>query len=184
VALLDIVLYPEEVLSTPGKDVDEVGDDIRALLDDLAETMYAARGVGLAANQIGDLRRVCVIDTRLDAEEEDGPGTLIELVNPRVVEREGELVWEEGCLSVPEIFEDVKRAAWVRVEALDRDGNEFSIEGEELLAVVLQHEIDHLDGVMFLDHISRLKRRMALKRFKKVIETRAAKAAEQAEGSA
>ncbi len=170
-ARLDIVIYPEAVLSTAGEDVDVVDDDVRQLLDDLTETMYAANGVGLAAQQIGDLRRVCVIDIR----NEDGEaGDLLQLVNPRVVQREGTLKWEEGCLSFPELYETVERSAKVQIEALDRDGNPLEVEGEGLLAVVLQHEIDHLDGVLFIDRVSRLKRRMALKRFNRIMEARAA----------
>lgn len=168
-SLLDLLIYPHEILVTPGVDVTVVDDDVREFLDDLAETMYALDGVGLAANQVGDLRRICVIDIR-DNGQGDQPGKLIELVNPRIVERSGQIQWEEGCLSFPELFENVLRSSWVRVEALDRHGKEFTAEGEDMLAVVLQHEIDHLDGIVFPERMSRLKRRMALKRFKRLIE--------------
>jgi peptide deformylase len=173
-AVLDIVLYPDPVLTTPGKDVPEVDDDVRRLLDELTETMYAAKGIGLAAQQVGDVRRVCVIDVR---DDEGQPGQLLQLVNPRVVERTGTLKWEEGCLSFPELYEWIDRANRVVVEALDREGKPQRVEGEGLLAVCLQHEIDHLDGVLFIERMSRLKRMMALKRFKKTM------AAREAEGS-
>jgi peptide deformylase len=171
-ATREIVLYPDPVLSTKGDDVPEVDDGVRQLLDDLVETLYAASGVGLAAQQIGDTRRVCVIDIRSD--DGEAPGKLIELVNPHIVERFGEIKWEEGCLSFPELYETIDRSARVKVEALDRQGNPFEVEGEGLLAVVLQHEIDHLDGVLFIDRMGRLKRRMALKRYRKTLEARAA----------
>jgi len=170
-SLLEILIYPHEILVTPGSDVTVVDDGVRDFLDDLAETMYAFDGVGLAANQVGNLRRICVIDVRHNGEGEE-PGKLIELINPRIVERSGQIHWEEGCLSFPELFENVARSKWVRVEALDRHGEKLTIEGEDMLAVVLQYEIDHLDGIIFPERMSRLKRRMALKRFKRMLEAK------------
>lgn len=174
-AKLDILLYPDPVLSTAGKDVDDVDDDLRRLIDDMVETMHAANGVGLAAQQVGELHRICVIDTR-DSDDRDDPSQAIVLVNPRIVEREGAIKWEEGCLSFPELYEFIDRSARVRVEALDRQGQPIEVEGEGLLAVVLQHEIDHLEGVLFIDRMGRLQRRMALKRYRKILEERASQA--------
>src|SRR5207237_3195986 len=123
---------------------------------DLAETMYAAPGVGLAATQVGVGQRVIVLDVRNDDER---PGTrLLKLINPVIVEREGEVTWEEGCLSVPELTAPVKRARRVLIRAWTPEQKEVQVEAEELLAVALQHEIDHLDGKLFLDRLSRLKR--------------------------
>ncbi|MBN1947349.1 MAG: peptide deformylase [Bradymonadales bacterium] len=169
-AVLDISLYPDQVLTTPGSDVETVDEDTRRFIDDLTETMYTLNGVGLAANQVNDLRRICVIDTRPGDQPGDRSG-LLQLVNPRIVHRQGHVRWEEGCLSFPDLFESVDRAAKVRVEALDREGKPITVEGEELLAVALQHEIDHLDGVVFVDRMSRLKRKMALKRYYRTLES-------------
>ncbi len=143
-SLLDIVIYPDEVLTTPGRDVETVDADTRRFIDSLADTMYDARGVGLAAQQVGDLRRICVIDITEDGPQRDSRENLLVLVNPRVVETRGKLTWSEGCLSFPDLYEDVERAAWVRVDALD--------------------------GVLFTERMSRLKRRMALKRYKKILD--------------
>lgn len=168
-AILEILTYPNDVLNKPGKDIDVVDDETREFIDNLVETMYHAHGVGLAAPQVGDLRRICVIDTS-DGEERESREHLLVLVNPKIVEKRGTITWEEGCLSFPDLFEKVDRAAWVRVEALDRDGNPIEVEGDELEAVCLQHEIDHLDGVVFIDRMSRLKRKMGMKRYKRTLE--------------
>jgi peptide deformylase len=136
--------------------VTAVTDELRRLIDDMLETMYAAKGIGLAAPQVGRRERLTVIDV------EDGP---IVLVNPEIVTAEGRTKGEEGCLSIPEIYGDVERAARVVVRALDRDGKPFEIEGRELLARCLQHEIDHLHGRLFIDYLSVLKRRSALKKW-------------------
>lgn len=163
-AVLPIVTWPHAALSTPAAAVDAFDDALGAFIDDLAETMYAAQGVGLAANQVDALRRVTVIDCAVD----DGPPELLELVNPVVVEREGTITWEEGCLSFPGLYNDVQRAARVTVRYQNRQGHEREIEGEGLLAVCLQHEIDHLDGIVFIDRIGPLARRMALKEWKRI----------------
>ena len=162
-ALREIAVYPEEVLKTRAEPVDEVDDEIRRLIDDMAETMYAAPGVGLAANQVRVLKRVIVVDI----DHPEGTPNLIALVNPEIVERSGEICWEEGCLSFPGINVDVTRSAKLVVRALDRDGNPIELEAEELLAVAIQHEIDHLDGVTLADKVSFLKRRWIMRELSK-----------------
>jgi peptide deformylase len=155
-ALRPILAYPHPILKTPAQPVKNVTGEVATLLDDMAETMYAAPGVGLAAPQVGIGQRAIVLDLRKEDEE---PGTrLMRLINPEIVERDGEIVWEEGCLSVPELTAPVKRARRVLVRAWTPEERQVEIEGEELLAVVLQHEIDHLDGRLLLDRLSRLKR--------------------------
>jgi peptide deformylase len=161
-ALLDIRVLGDPVLRRETVPVAEVTDDVRRLIDDMFETMDAANGIGLAAPQVGRIERVCVIDIG-----EEGPGRLA-LVNPEIVHEEGEVRWEEGCLSIPEIYGEVTRSARVTVRALDRDGRPFEVEGEQLLAVCLQHEIDHLHGKLFLDYLSLLKRRSALAKWEKM----------------
>jgi peptide deformylase len=139
-----------------------VDDDVRKLVDDLFETMRAAKGVGLAANQVGVARRVAVVDIG----EEDPPPLV--LINPVIVERsDEEETAEEGCLSIPEIFGDVTRSARVVVEALDRDGRKVRAEAHGYKARAIQHEIDHLDGILFLDHLSAVKRNLLLSKWKK-----------------
>jgi peptide deformylase len=166
-ATREIVLYPEarDVLTTKCTPVEEVDEEIQEFVDDLVETMYAANGVGLAAPQVGVTKRVTVIDV---SDREGEEREVFVLINPEIVEREGTLTWEEGCLSFPSLYGEVERAEWVKVRALNREGEEYEIEGEGLLAVALQHEIDHLDGVLFIERMSRLKRRMALKEYKKI----------------
>lgn len=162
-AIRDIVLYPHKILEQECEPVEEVDDAVRELVDDMVETMYDAPGVGLAAPQVGVRRRITVIDPTA-GEEED---SLHVFINPEIVEREGRLRWEEGCLSIPGVYENIDRAARVVVRALDREGEPFELEATELLAVCIQHEIDHLNGVLFLDHLSRLKRKIVLKKYKK-----------------
>lgn len=174
-ALLDIVLYPNDVLATKAKVVDEVNDDVRKLVDDMVQTMYDAPGIGLAAPQIGLLHRITVIDISGPEDQAD----LKVFINPEIVHREGKIVWEEGCLSIPGVYEKVNRAKKVIVQALDQHGQEFELEAEELLAVALQHEIDHLDGIVFLDHLSPLKRRMLMKKYRKHLERMALEAQEE-----
>lgn len=166
-AIREILLYPEhsDVLTTECDPVDEVDDETRQLVDDLAETMYDAPGIGLAAPQVGVTKRVTVIDV---SDPEEPGGELHVLINPEILEREGTITWEEGCLSFPGLYGDVVRSEWVRVRAKDRDGETREIEGEGILAVAMQHEIDHLDGILFLDRMSPLKRRMARKEYKKI----------------
>lgn len=160
-ALRKILHYPDPRLRRRAEPVGEVTDEIRTLVDDMAETMYDAPGIGLAAIQIGVAKRVVVIDL---SEARD---QLQVFVNPEVVSKEGEQIMEEGCLSVPGIFEPVTRAGFVRVRALDRDGRPFELEASGLLATCIQHEIDHLDGTVFVDYLSRLKQERIRKKLEK-----------------
>ena len=164
-AKLNILHFPDARLRKKAIPVDTVDDSIRALVDDMFETMYDAPGIGLAATQVNVHRRVIVIDI---SEEKNQP---VVLINPSILEREGEEEMDEGCLSVPGYFETVKRADRVRVSALDRNGESFEIDTGGLLAVCIQHEIDHLDGKLFVDHISTLKRDRIRKKLEK--QTRA-----------
>ncbi|MBP6616087.1 peptide deformylase [Aquabacterium sp.] len=152
-ALLPILQYPDPRLHTVAKPVAQVDDRIRQLVDDMLETMYDAKGVGLAATQINVHERVVVIDT---SEERNDP---LVLINPEIIWTSDEMiVWEEGCLSVPTIYDKVDRHARVRVRALNRDGEPYEFEGEELLGVCVQHELDHLSGKVFVEYLSPLKR--------------------------
>ncbi|MCB1866566.1 MAG: peptide deformylase [Chromatiales bacterium] len=151
-ALLNILHFPDPRLRNKAQPVNEVDDGVRRLVDDMFETMYAAPGIGLAAIQVNVGKRVVVIDI---SEERDEPRAFI---NPEIIERSGQFQMDEGCLSVPGFFETVTRANNVRVRALDRDGKPFELEAEGLLAVCIQHEIDHLDGKLFVDYLSTLKR--------------------------
>lgn len=158
---LDILQYPDERLRHVARPVESVDEPVRTLADDLIETMYAASGIGLAATQVGVDLRVCVIDI---SEHKDEPQVF---VNPEIVARDGTQESEEGCLSIPDVFEKVRRAETVTVRALGRDGEPFELAADGVLAVVLQHEIDHLDGRLFLDHLSLLKRQRIDKRLAK-----------------
>ncbi|MBW1711944.1 MAG: peptide deformylase [Deltaproteobacteria bacterium] len=170
-ALLEIVTYPDPRLKKVCQPVEEVDEEIKSLISDMAETMYAAPGVGLAAPQVGELKRVLVCD----ATPKDQPRRLIALVNPEIVEEEGSISMEEGCLSCPEIQVEVPRAARIKVRGLDAEGRSVTLEAEDLLAVVLQHEIDHLDGGLIVDHLSSLKRNLYRRQRKKAkTEDRAA----------
>lgn len=160
-AKLPILLYPDPRLHTVAQPVARVDDEIRNLINDMAETMYAAPGVGLAATQVDVHRRVIVVDI---SPAHDG---LKAFINPRIVEKSGEADCEEGCLSVPGIYEKVKRAQKIRVAALGADGEPFELDAEGLQAVCIQHEMDHLDGKVFVEKLSRLKRERILTRIKK-----------------
>jgi peptide deformylase len=160
--LLNIELLGAEVLRTPAAEIEEVDDELRRLIDDMFETMYKAEGVGLAGPQVGVSRRVIVVDVH------DDDLKPFALINPRVVEASRETdKGEEGCLSIPGLSAAVERPAHVVVEGLDRDGNPLRVEGGGLLARCLQHEIDHLDGVLFIDRVSPLKRKMLIQKWKK-----------------
>ena len=162
----EIRLFGDPVLREPAEPVAAIDDRVRALVADLVETMYEADGVGLAAPQVGIGLRVIVVDTR----EEEGSGALA-LINPRIADASVETdKVEEGCLSIPGIAEIVERPARVVVEALDPDGEPVRIEADGLSARALQHEVDHLDGVLFLDRLSALKRKMALQKWRKLQE--------------
>ncbi|QDQ27176.1 peptide deformylase [Chitinimonas arctica] len=160
-AILNILHYPDERLHKVARPVEKVGDDIRKLIDDMAETMYQAPGIGLAATQVDVHKRVIVVDI-----SEDKTG-LLGLVNPRIVASDGKAMFEEGCLSVPGIYEEVERAEHIVLEALDRDGKAVRIEATGLLAICIQHEMDHLDGKVFVEKLSRLKQTRILSRLKK-----------------
>lgn len=160
----EVIKYPDPVLARRGEPVTEFGPELKTLVDEMFDSMYAAQGIGLAAPQISLSQRITVIDVSFKKD----PAQKIALINPEIVERTGKQVEEEGCLSLPEIREKVERAAWVKVRAQDVTGKWFEVEGEELLARALQHEIDHLDGVLFIDRISRLKREMVLRKIRKL----------------
>jgi peptide deformylase len=163
-ALRRILAYPETLLKKTAVAVENLTAAEASLVEDMVETMYAAPGVGLAAPQVGTSQRIIVVD--IDHEHQ-GAG-LLKLVNPVIAEREGTIVWEEGCLSVPDFTAEVTRANRVLVRAWTLEDKEVEIEAEGLLAVALQHEIDHLDGKLFLDRISRLKRDLYKRRIRKL----------------
>jgi len=150
-ALLPILRYPDPRLHTRAAPVREVNDEIRQLVADMAETMYEAPGIGLAATQVNVHQRVVVIDTSEDK------SALLALINPEIIARSGEQVCEEGCLSVPGIYDKVSRSETVRVRALDQQGKTFELDAEGLLAVCIQHELDHLEGKVFVEYLSQLK---------------------------
>jgi len=159
-----IITIPDPVLREVCAPVDTVDDDIRALSDDMLETMYDAPGIGLAASQIGILKRMFV----LDVAKEDAPKEPMVFINPKIVwSSEDSSVYQEGCLSIPEYFEDVERPAEVMVQFLDREGVEKEIRANGLLATCVQHELDHLDGKLFIDYLSKLKRDRVIKKFTK-----------------
>jgi peptide deformylase len=175
-ALLPILTAPDPRLKKKSKSVDQVDDELRQLMDDMLETMHAAPGIGLAAPQIGVLKRVIV----LDIDREDTKTGPLCMANPEIVEASDEdVIYEEGCLSVPEHYSDVARPAKVTVRYLDREGKPQDLACEGLLATCVQHEIDHLDGVLFIDHISALKRNMILR---KLLKARKEKERDAAEG--
>ena len=163
-SLLNILTYPNGLLLEKTHPVDNIDAELQQLIEDMAETMYAAPGVGLAANQVGSGKRILVFDDLSD----EMKGQYQAIINPQLIESAGEQLSEgEGCLSVPDFRSDVKRAARVLVEGVDREGNPLRMEAEGFRAVVLQHEIDHLDGKLFIDRISSLKRQLYKRRVKK-----------------
>ena len=165
--VLDIVTYPDKFLKNPTRAVENIDGKLQGLIDDMGGTMYQAPGIGLAAIQVGIDKSLLVYDI---APKEEGRRLNV-LINPKIIAREGEVLSEdEGCLSVPDLRADVKRAARILVEAVDRDGNPLRIEAEGMLAIVLQHEIDHLNGTLIVDHISALKRQMYTRRILKKIK--------------
>ena len=160
-ALLKILRFPDPRLRKKASEITDVSDKTRQLADDMLETMYDAPGIGLAATQVDVQKRIIVIDI---SEDQDQP---LVLINPEVIKQEGERDHEEGCLSVPEAYETVTRADKIRVKALDRDGKEIEFDADELLATCIQHEIDHLEGKLFVDYLSNLKRQRIKKRLEK-----------------
>jgi peptide deformylase len=163
-ALRDILVLPDKRLRLTSEPIEAVDRDLRALIDDMFETMYAAPGIGLAAIQVGVARRLVTMDL---AKKDDPPNPQV-FINPEIVWFSDEKnTYEEGCLSIPEYYEEVERPRAVRVKFLDRDGKAQEIEADGLLATCLQHEIDHTNGVLFIDHISKLKRDRVIKKYKK-----------------
>jgi len=153
-AILEVLRFPDPRLRTKASLVDNVNDDIRQIIDDMFETMYAENGVGLAATQVNIHQRIVVIDVSENKEH------AYVLINPEIIEKsESTMINEEGCLSVPSCYAKVDRHTEVTVKALDRNGNEFELDGDELLAICIQHELDHLNGVLFVDYLSPLKRK-------------------------
>ncbi|WP_310618699.1 peptide deformylase [Flexibacterium corallicola] len=170
----EIVLVPDACLRETCLPIEDVTDEIRQLADDMLETMYAAPGIGLAAPQIGVLKRIFVLDV---AEREEGEADKKEpmvFINPKITwSSEETAVYQEGCLSIPEVYEDVERPVAVKVSYLDRDGTACEIEAGGLLATCIQHEYDHLNGVLFVDHLSRLKRERVMKKYTKAQKAKA-----------
>jgi peptide deformylase len=162
--ILKIVKYPEPVLQQPGEPVSEFNDELRQFVADMFETMYSAQGIGLAAPQVGVSKRVTVIDLSMGKD----PEQKLVLINPEVTFREGRQYEEEGCLSFPDIREKVVRASKVKIRAQDEHGKWFEMDGEELLSRAFQHEIDHLDGMLFIFRMSALKRDLALRKIRKM----------------
>jgi len=169
--ILRLYEYPDPILHQKAEAVCKIDDEIRAFLDDMLETMYADHGVGLAAPQVGVSKRMIVIDPFLEDDEETGtkkPGKPMFLINPEIIYKSEEtIIFCEGCLSVPGQSADVERHQIIKVRYQDKTGKTCEIEAEDYVAVVLQHEIDHLDGILYIDHLSRLKRNMLLKKLEK-----------------
>jgi peptide deformylase len=168
-AVRTILHYPNARLRKPGRAVQSITNDTRHLIDDLAETMYAAPGVGLAATQIGESWQIFVVDCAVEGEASD----LRVFVNPQILSTEGKLMWEEGCLSFPGAREEVERAAKIRVRAQDREARWFELQLEGLLAVAIQHEYDHLQGVLMIDRLGPLKKRLLHRKMMKRGDTSA-----------
>ncbi|MDE1155427.1 MAG: peptide deformylase [Acidobacteriaceae bacterium] len=159
-----VVKYPEPVLARVAEPVTEFGPELEKLVEEMFESMYVAEGIGLAAPQIAIPKQIAVVDISFKSRPEDK----LVLINPEIIEREGKATEEEGCLSLPDIREKVQRPEWVKVRAQNAKGEFFEIEGDDLLARAMQHEIDHLNGILFIDHLSRLKRDLVLRRIKKL----------------
>jgi len=165
-----LIILPDPVLRQASKPIERVDDELKRLADDMLETMYDAPGIGLAAIQIGVPRRMLVIDVAREGEDKQ-PQVFI---NPEILKSSDERsVYEEGCLSIPDYYAEVERPAVITLKYLDRDGKEHTADADGLLATCLQHEIDHLNGVLFIDHISRLKREMVIKKFTKAAKSKA-----------
>ena len=158
-----IITYPDRILAAKSARIENITDEIRTLAQDMAETMYTEDGIGLAAPQVGENIRLVTVDISGPKKRED----LRILINPEIVERSDEIESEEGCLSVVNYRAKVRRSAWTGIRAQDLDGNPVEFEAEELMAICLQHEIDHLDGILFIDHISRFKRTLYDKKLEK-----------------
>jgi peptide deformylase len=170
-ALRPVLQFPDPLLKRVARPIEKITDEIRVLAQDMLEVMYDEPGIGLAAPQVGESVRLIVMDTEWKDDEGEAAGdrSPIVLLNPQIVHREGTVVWNEACLSVPEFSAEVERSAQVRVRGLDLDGKEYVEEADGLRAVCFQHEIDHLDGVLFIDRISRLKRSLYIGKRKKAL---------------
>lgn len=178
-AVLPLTYFPDPLLSQETQHVDSVSSDIQQLLDDMVETMRAANGVGLAGPQIGQGLRLCVVDVgepvpmAMDDESAFAAARtnkVYHFINPQITERSDETItWEEGCLSIPEYLRERERAMHISVTALDRDGKEFTLQASGLLSVAIQHEVDHLDGKLIIDGVSRLKKDMYLRKLRKIL---------------
>lgn len=168
-AIREIKTFPDPVLRKKTAAVGAIDEDLCRLIDDMVETMHAAPGVGLAANQVGVPLQVAVIDLGDHEEDEGKQRPLVVLINPEFISQEGSIVAEEGCLSVPDFTEKVKRAARVKVRAKDRAGKTFELEADGLMAKALQHEIDHLNGILFIDRLSPIKKSIFRRRMKKAM---------------
>jgi len=162
-SLRDILIYPDKRLRKKSQTVEKIDKKILKLLDDLADTMYNAPGVGLAAPQVGEHVRVLVVDISTKEEEND----LLELINPKITDTNGKQSSEEGCLSIPGYYGNITRKKNVTVEAVNRNGENYTIEAEDILSRVLQHEIDHLDGILFFDKMAKLKKELFIKKIDK-----------------
>jgi len=172
-AIRKILHYPDKRLRIPGEPVTDFGPELQQLVDDMAETMYAAPGVGLAATQIGEAKQLFIIDIS----HGEGPTELRVFINTQIVRLEGEIDWEEGCLSFPGVHQDIRRSERVKVRAQDRNGAWFDLEADELLAIAIQHEHDHIQGKLMIDHLSPLKRRIV----HRAMQKRAASSGQAAE---
>jgi len=161
--ILNILKYPDKRLRTIAKPVVSVDETIKQQVKDMFETMYEAPGIGLAATQVNFHQRIIVIDVSEQCNEP------ICLINPEIIEKSGEIQWEEGCLSVPDYYENVIRANDIKVQALNQHGETFELEASEMLSVCIQHEIDHLDGILFVDHLSKLKQKRLKKKTEKKV---------------
>ena len=162
----EIVVYPDKRLKQRSSEITKFDQELHQLLDDMNDTMIAGNGIGLAAIQIGIPKRALIINLP-DEEGNQYPENLIEVINPIILEKKGSVINTEGCLSVPDFFEDVERAEWIRVEFYDRNGNRVELEADGLLSIAFQHEIDHLDGHLFIEKLSILKRKKFEKEWKK-----------------
>ena len=165
---MKICTYPDPVLRAEAEPIENIDEETQILIDDMIATMYSAPGIGLAANQVGELKRVIVFDVK---PREEGRNPCV-LINPEIVESEGSIVYEEACLSVIDYAAEVTRNAHVRARGVDRNGKPVDIEAEDLLAICLQHEIDHLNGTLYIDHISSLKRALYKKKLKKLLKNK------------
>ena len=162
--ILNILKYPDKRLRTIAKPVVSVDETIKQQVKDMFDTMYEAPGIGLAATQVNFHQRIIVIDVSAQCNEP------ICLINPEIIEKSGEIEWEEGCLSVPDYYENIIRANDVKVQALNQHGETFELEASEMLSVCIQHEIDHLDGILFVDHLSKLKQKRLKKKTEKKVK--------------